>query len=90
MALEKEITHKTGHKSNYLKIERFEWNRAIIWVYKDKASRDLNLFPFEFHEQDIPEEIITEELLKVEGNSLKTLAYAYLKTLPWYEGAIDV
>ena len=96
MALIKDKETNFGITATYHRIENIRHERTIyVGSYLDKNARDNSKSPLETSQFYLPtpEEItdlgISEDRLKLEGNSPKILAYEYLKTLDDFSDATD-
>ena len=97
MALQKSIEYKgTGINIEYHKICESsihidpitKGGRAKVNVYKDAASRLANKNPVSNKQYTIPAN--TFSTLDLETQDARDLVYTYLKTLPEYQGALDL
>ena len=95
MALQKSIEFKgTGinieyHKAVNPKIDAITKGGSVrVDVYKDASARAANKNPVSNKSYVIP--INTFSTLDLETQDARDLVYTYLKTLPEYQGALDL
>ena len=98
MALQIAREAPTGHVSDYHRVvevitqQAVRTSRVVVWVYKDAAARladmarveELNYY---WDGESYPFDLA---VLDVEGMNQYRVAYEKLKSLPEYEGAVDV
>lgn len=95
MALQKSIEYKgTGimieyHKAVNPKIDALTKGGSVrVDIYKDAAARIANKNPVSNKQYIIPDNTFSS--LNLANMDARDLAYIYLKTLPEYQGAVDV
>lgn len=89
MALQKSITQEDGVVTNYHRILFMQTtvncqNSIVVFSYIDEESREKEKKSFNPYKVSITYEVPYDENM-----SIKT-AYEFLKTLPQFEGAIDI
>lgn len=92
MALQKNITLDTGYEANYHKISGVDLSigQINISLYKDFSARTEGKSCLRGTSVSIPMSLLSEENLKIEGNSPVKIAYDYLKTTDEFSGSYDV
>lgn len=83
------------HRVSYLNVDvDGQCGEVVVKIYKDKATRDANGQPFASKSFQITNDSFPNYLTASDVDPLNinhiSQAYEYLKTLPDYQGALDV